>query len=302
MKVNNLFHASCALLLVSLLMRGQLYRDLRQDRITLQGLSLIALFAVYFAVSNIWGGDAGQTSSTLTHGLYLIILTLLGALALQNSSRHVVMIAGVTALSVFTIATDAGKVLYFRKVSDFNPGPDNVIDLAGYCAIAIMLSMIIARERRRVGYLLLAVIPAAMLVMTQSRGPLLALVLVTRTTLRWRRPTPRALWLGALLALLMLIFTPVGKLLLLRFESLSNESGLRISIWHHVLTKVSLHPWFGLGFNHEPNFINYDGTHSSTAHSVYLGTLYKGGAVSLALLALLLGFGLRCAPIDRHIA
>lgn len=300
-KVNNLFHVSCALLLVSLLMRGELYRDLRRDRITLQGLSLIALFAVYFAVSNIWGGDAGQTSSTLTHGLYLIIFTLLGSLALQNSSRHVVMIAmiaGVTVLSVFTIATDAGKVLYFRKVSDFNPGPDNVIDLAGYCAIAIMLSMIIARERRRIGYLLLAVIPAVMLVMTQSRGPLLALVLVTLTTLRWRRLAPRALWLGALLALLaalMLIFTPVGELLLLRFESLSNESGLRISIWHHVLTEVSLHPLFGLGFNHELNFINYDGTHISTAHSVYLGTLYKGGAVGLALLALLLGFGLRCA-------
>ncbi|CRL43879.1 O-Antigen ligase [Sodalis glossinidius str. 'morsitans'] len=300
-KVNNLFHLSCGLLLLSLLFRGQLYRDAQQDRVTLRGLGLIALMAVYFALSNIWGGDAGETISTLTHGVYLIIFTLLGSLALQNVSRHTLMvaaIAGVTVLSVFTIATDASKVIYLRKVSEFNPGPDNVIDLAGYCAIAIMLSMIIARERRRVGYLLLAVIPAVMLVMTQSRGPLLALVLVMLATLRWRRSTPRAMGFAVLLALLaalLLIFTPVGDLLLMRFESLSNESGLRLSIWHHVLAEVGLRPWLGLGFNHELNFINYDGTHISTAHSVYLGTLYKGGVIGLALLALLLGYGLLCA-------
>lgn len=300
-RVNNLFHLSCGLLLLSLFFRGQLYRDVLQDRVTLRGLGLIILVAVYFSLSNIWGGDAGETVSTLTHGVYLLIFTLLGSLALQNSSRHRVMfaaIAGVTVLSVFTLATDAGKVIYLRKVSDFNPGPDNVIDLAGYCAIAILLSMIIARERRSVAYLLLAVIPAVMLVMTQSRGPLLALVLVVLATLRWRRPAPRALWLGALLTLLaalMLIFTPVGDLLLMRFESMSNESGLRISIWHHVLAEVGLRPWLGLGFNHELNFINYDGTHISTAHSVYLGTLYKGGAIGLTLLALLLGYGLLCA-------
>lgn len=294
-RVNNLFHLSCGLLLLSLLLRGQLYRDVLQDRGTLWGLGLIALVAVYFSLSNIWGGDAGETVSTLTHGVYLIIFTLLGSLALQNSSRHKVMlaaIAGITVLSVFTLATDASKVIYLRKVSDFNPGPDNVIDLAGYCAIAIMLSMIIARERRRVTYLLLAVIPAVMLIMTQSRGPLLALVLVVLATLRWRRPAPRALWLGALLTALMLIFTPVGDLLLMRFESMSNESGLCISIWHHVLAEVGLRPWLGMGFNHELNFVNYDGTHISTAHSIYLGTLYKGGAIGLALL---LGYGLFCA-------
>lgn len=290
-KVNNMFHISCVLLLLSLLVRGQLYKDLIQDRVTLQGLSLTAMVAVYFALSNIWGGDVGQTSSTLTHGLYLIIFTLLGSLALQNSSRHAVMIAviaGVNLLSIFTIATDAGKVIYFRKISDFNPGPNNVIDLAGYCAISIMLSMIIVQERRRIGYFLLAVIPAVMLVMTQSRGPLLALWLVALMT-------PRILWFIALMVTLILIFTPVGELLLLRFENLSNEYALRINIWHHVLIEVAQHPWFGRGFNHELNFINYDGTHISTAHSVYLGTLYKGGATGLLLLALLLCFGLLCA-------
>ncbi|WMQ74564.1 MAG: hypothetical protein GPOALKHO_001582 [Sodalis sp.] len=48
--------------------------------------------------------------------------------------------------------------------------------------------------------------------------------------------------------------------------------------------EVSLHPWFGLGFKHELGFINYDSTHINTAHSVYLGALYRG-AVGLALLA-----------------
>ncbi|CAK8742482.1 hypothetical protein SODG_005771 [Sodalis praecaptivus] len=102
----------------------------------------------------------------------------------------------------------------------------------------------------------------------------------------------------------MLIFTPVGELLLLRFESLSNESGLRISIWHHVLTEVSLHPWFGLGFNHELNFINYDGTHISTAHSVYLGTLYKGALSAWRCwrCCWASACAARCAPIDRNIA
>ncbi|WP_187202782.1 hypothetical protein [Sodalis-like endosymbiont of Proechinophthirus fluctus] len=72
---------------------------------------------------------------------------------LQNYSRYTVIIAvisEVTALSVFTVATNAGKILYFRKVSDFNPGPDNVIPSP------LCLATIIAWEWRIVGYLLLA--------------------------------------------------------------------------------------------------------------------------------------------------
>ncbi|WP_406702040.1 hypothetical protein [Sodalis sp.] len=59
-----------------------------------------------------------QTSSTLTHRLYLIIFILLGSLALQDASRHMMMFAmitGVTVLSVFTIAPMPAKSFICAK-------------------------------------------------------------------------------------------------------------------------------------------------------------------------------------------
>ena len=131
------------------------------------------------------------------------------------------------------------------------------------------------------------VIMLVMLLLTQSRGPIIALVLAVGCTLHLHVFTRRNLLIAAALAVLvalLLVMTPVGDMLLARFEELGTQSGLRLSIWHHTLSEMASQPWLGRGFSYELDFINYSGEHITTTHSVYMGALLKGGIVGLLLL------------------
>ncbi len=111
-----------------------------------------------------------------------------------------------------------------------------------------------------------------MLLLTQSRGPIIAPVLAVGCTLHLHVFTRRNLLIAAALAVLvalLLVMTPVGDMLLARFEELGTQSGLRLSIWHHTLSEMASQPWLGRGFSYELDFINYSGEHITTTHSVY---------------------------------
>ena len=134
-----------------------------------------------------------------------------------------------------------------------------------------------------------------MLFLTQSRGPIIALLVAFVCTLHLHVFTRRNLLIVAALALVLgalFFFTPTGDLLLARFEELGTQSGLRLSIWRHTLQEVASQPWLGRGFDYELNFTNYSGEHITTTHSVYLGALLKGGIIGLALLLAVIAGGL----------
>ena len=134
-----------------------------------------------------------------------------------------------------------------------------------------------------------------MMLLTQSRGPIIALVLAVGCTLHLHVFTRRNLLIAAALAVLvalLLVMTPVGDMLLARFEELGTQSGLRLSIWHHTLSEMASQPWLGRGFSYELDFINYSGEHITTTHSVYMGALLKGGIVGLLLLLAVIACGL----------
>ncbi|WP_414056328.1 O-antigen ligase family protein, partial [Staphylococcus aureus] len=127
------------------------------------------------------------------------------------------------------------------------------------------------------------------------RGPIIALVLAVGCTLHLHVFTRRNLLIAAALAVLvalLLVMTPVGDMLLARFEELGTQSGLRLSIWHHTLSEMASQPWLGRGFSYELDFINYSGDHLTTTRSVYMGALLKGGIVGLLLLLAVIACGL----------
>ena len=115
--------------------------------------------------------------------------------------------------------------------------------------------------------------------------------------------TRRNLAIVATLAVVLgLVFflTPVGDLLLARFEEMGTQSGLRFSIWRHTLAEIADHPWLGRGFDYGLEFINYSGEHITTTHSVYLGSLLKGGIIGLLLLLAVIASGLWRAWCKRR--
>ena len=152
-RTNNLFHITLALFVLSLLSRQNLSMLVQDCRG--KGLILLAMivFMIYFALSNFWGSEPPRFNSTLTHGTYLFFYVLILSSLLENpKSRHIALlsvVAGITVLSVYTLITDYSLVLTLRQVSLSNPGPANVIDLAGYCGVGILLSGILMKEQKQ---------------------------------------------------------------------------------------------------------------------------------------------------------
>jgi hypothetical protein len=96
------------------------------------------------------------------------------------------------------MAIDFTLVLKERLVSPENPGPTNVID-PGYCGIGILICAMLLKEK---GSHLLYVPMAIMLVMlflTQSRGPIIALLVAFVCTLHLHVFTRRNLLIVAAL-------------------------------------------------------------------------------------------------------
>ncbi len=270
-RTNNLLHLSILLLLLSLVRqenRQALAGVLREQW---QTWTLLAAFFIYYALSNVWGHTPQHIDSPITHGVYLTGYLLLMTMLLRDGrTRRLAMLAvvgGITVLSLWTLIIDHTLVLTERAVSPENPGPTNVIDLAGYCGIGILICGMLLKEKASHWLYLPVVIMLVMLLLTQSRGPIIALVLAVGCTLHLHVFTRRNLLIAAALAVLvalLLVMTPVGDMLLARFEELGTQSGLRLSIWHHTLSEMASQPWLGRGFSYELDFINYSGEHITT--------------------------------------
>lgn len=299
-RVNNLFHLTLILFVLSLCNRHHLNTLLENSRG--KGLTFIAIiiFAVYFALSNLWGGTAANLTSTLTHGTYLFFYVLiLGSLLENTKSRQIALlsiVAGISVLCLYSMATDSSQILQLRTLSASNPGPTNVIDLAGYCGVGIFIAAMLMKEQKQPLYWIPILILLSMMMLTQSRGPLISCAIAFLFTLHAKLLTPRNITAAAILVLIfaaLLVFTPAGDLLLGRFEALGTQSGLRLSIWQHTLQEVASSIWLGRGFVFDLDFINYSGEHITTTHSVYLGALLKGGIVGL----ITLGFVILCGLV-----
>ncbi|HBV4469113.1 TPA: O-antigen ligase family protein [Klebsiella aerogenes] len=306
-RTNNLLHLSILLLLLSLLRQDNRQALAEVLREQWQTWGVLVAFFVYFSLSNIWGHTPQHIDSPLTHGVYLIFYLLLMSTLLGSSQTRrltlLSIVAGVTVLSIWTLAIDHTLVLTERAVSPENPGPTNVIDLAGYCGIGLLISGMLLKEKSNHWLYIPIIIMLVMMLLTQSRGPLISLAIAICCTLHLHLFTRRNLLIiGALLVLigLVLCLTPVGDMLLTRFEELGTQSGLRLSIWHHTLMEIADQPWLGRGFGYELNFINYSGEHITTTHSVYLGSLLKGGIIGLLLLLAVIVCGLHQAWRKRH--
>ena len=200
-RTNNLLHLSILLLLLSLVRqenRQALAGVLREQW---QTWTLLAAFFIYYALSNVWGHTPQHIDSPITHGVYLTGYLLLMTMLLRDGrTRRLAMLAvvgGITVLSLWTLIIDHTLVLTERAVSPENPGPTNVIDLAGYCGIGILICGMLLKEKASHWLYLPVVIMLVMLLLTQSRGPIIALVLAVGCTLHLHVFTRRNLLIAA---------------------------------------------------------------------------------------------------------
>ncbi|MHA7849146.1 O-antigen ligase family protein [Serratia sp. D1N4] len=295
-KVNNLFHLSAIFFIITLYLDKDLRLSFFRNRESRQGLALIAAMLLYFSFSNLWSSEPFNIESTLTHSVYLLLYLAMLITVLNSQQRNLlfsIIVLGLTILCLYSIFFDYNDILTNRLVSKNNPGPDNVIDLAGLAGVGVILSLIVFREKQSKFMLLAVLILFGTMLLTQSRGPVLSLLIALILTLPYKHLKLKHLtyFLFMLIAMgIAILFTEIGQQLIARFEGIYVQSFLRLSIWHHTFDLVKQAPYFGYGFNYELDFTNYSGEHISTTHSLYWGTLLKGGMVGLGMLVAILSY------------
>lgn len=300
-RVNNLFHIAAFFYLVAFVTHPELRSAWLKQRKAVPGLALAAGFLAYYSASNLWGGTPGDTGSAFTHSAYILIYLALLVTLLAGPRRNFLLcavIVGIVLLCVYLAISDYHAIYTLRETSALNPGPRNVIDLAGYAAVGIILSLMVLRDTRQ-KKVLLAIPPLfAFMVLTQSRGPLIALLAalaLTTSFVTLNKKTAVGIATTMIVAVIVVLFSDIGEMLIARFDELYQQSFVRMSIWRHSLSLIAQAPFFGYGFDKELAFTNYTGEFIHTTHSLYLGALLKGGLVGFCLFAALLAYGARLA-------
>lgn len=300
-RVTNLFHLAAACFLLMLLRRPLFRQDLWANPRLKTGLVMAALYLGYYSLSNLWTTNPLNIESTLKHGLYMLCFLSMAVAMLNGRYRTQIYLAigvGFTMLALFLMGIDYQNIMSNRLMSLQSPGPQNVIDVGGYFAVGVLLSLMVFRDTGRHAVLVLTLVLLVALMLTQSRGPLIALGLSLLMTSHLGIFTRRNMLVGGLLLAILVAgfaLTGMGAVMVERFEELAVQVYLRLSIWHHSLHLISQAPFFGHGFDAQLHFTNYSGEFITTTHSLYLGALLKGGIAGFITMLLLVGYGLRCA-------
>ncbi len=138
------------------------------------------------------------------------------------------------------------------------------------------------RNRRRL-YLLIFFILLGDILLTQSRGPLLALVAALGAGEMVRKNVRLIASLVVIgIGYVVLVYFDVIELS--RFFTRNNLFSYRLEIWHLTWEKILTAPWFGHGINSDETVLLSVGEYALHAHNAYLASLLYGGLIGGLLL------------------
>lgn len=306
-KVNIFFHIALALFIIAMMINHEVRARFISDRDFLPALGFTGAFLLYFSLTNFWA-DSSHLRSALTHSFYLFIfICLYRQCELQDRKKYIIGAAyfGIVALTILTLIYVNKEHIFQNRLSRaFSFSPDNVIDLGGYMALGILLSAILVRETRNFWFYIPVPLLLVCLILTQSRGPLLSLIVAAVVAFLCKPKWDIKLLTGSLILLAIigasLYFSGSLDMFFKRVEDSSRAGSVRFGIWQHAFEVAKQKALFGWGFNKELQFINGFGQHVTTTHSLYLATFLKGGAVGLLLLLGMILFAARQSL--RHLA
>ncbi|HEY3590306.1 MAG TPA: O-antigen ligase family protein [Buttiauxella sp.] len=211
---------------------------------------------------------------------------------------------GMTLLSILTlIMVDKTNFATNRLENAFPWAPDNVIDLGGYMVIGIFCGIIFIRETGKNWLYLLMPVLLASLLLTQSRGPLIAFIaaFVLLFIINPRYTKQHIFYgVGIVATVAAIVYlTNFSEIFIYRLENLYQQSFIRFGIWQHTLEVAWQKPIWGWGFDQSLVFVNSVGQNISTTHTIYLASFLKGGLVGFGLLMLVIGYGL--LQVKKHL-
>ena len=263
---------------------------------------LVVIYLVYMFCTLLWAEDL-SISDLSKYGRRIFYILLFLAVTLHVAGSYPVLLEKSLAIvSAIGAIVALGTIIFFYAKNPlisrlwaygllYSPTQAS----SQYGIIIIISSYFMSRGpniRTKLAYLAILLISLAYVMLAQSRGTLVALVL---TLIVWQMSVwfflkdHRHTYLKNLSLVLASLFT-VGLIPVIAYPEFFRASFLqrgltyRGEIWAEVLTKVMEAPWVGHGLTAIARTVSADGTVHIEAHSVYLATLFYGGTVGLFLL------------------
>lgn len=273
---------------------------LRDRAIVLATLAFVGLLAVGVAFPS--GSRELTAAQALRHllatAVFVPAVAVLATPALRERLERVLLLAAAPSALASIVLLAAGRSLDGRALAPLSEDHPNRWGAALGVAAVVALARLVSRRAWPAAALAtaLAVVPAILL--TRSRGALLA-TLAGALVLFLSRRDGRASRGGA--AFLLAAVAAVSLAAPRALERLfSRGDAGRTFIWEELLERSSGHRLLGLGLTASDDVVfppgseDYpDGWTSSTAHGVFVGTVFRGGLPALAVLLVLLALAFR---------
>jgi len=274
-------------------------------------LGLALGLILWSCLTLIWGvDDGGRTGRFIrdgacTFGFVLVLMAVLGDAATRRRAAIVLVIGGALDASWAillgytlhdnlhilgaTIYADYGRLHGWGVTMHPILGADA---MALPYLTALYLGLAETRGRARLPYLAAALLMAVFIVMTESRGPLLAAGSATLFLCAWG-PWRAGAFAGiAALGAGWWLTLPKAAAQHQAAAIVQRGTSHRLEIWRETLARIAERPIFGHGLaaNLHLTLVGADETlHITFPHSMYLGLLFYGGAVGFVIFLALAG-------------
>ncbi|MCE2927592.1 MAG: O-antigen ligase family protein [Rickettsiales bacterium] len=263
---------------------------------------LLFLYIVIHAISFNYGSESIKKTLLNTIATYAFVLatTLFFALphkVIDRIVRIVVIVAGVAAYISIIIYLIEGSRSSSGRLVPLGRADHEVLGASVYAAAGLLALFYIKNHPRDMAVMICFLLCGAVVLLTQSRMPVLAFSLCVMLCLLDLVRHERRLLYIALISMfffaVVLLGTTLGESIIIRFETLATGtgSGFRAELWKAALLSIQQHPWLGVGMRAglgvaTPEF--YEGSVINSPHNLYIATAYYLGIPALGLLSFIL--------------
>lgn len=254
------------------------------------GIYIVGLYFIYCLLSGLWSQSFSldKLFDLFKHILYLINF-FLAAVILQKMPKKIIE----QAITLLIIAAVISSIISIVMWYSYNPTHTRLVGffrsqhsiasswLMGFpLFICLHYYLSLTSTKKAIYYLVLALPMLAYVLLTQSRGPLVAFVLTAILFLLYHR-NRRSLYLIAIVIFLIGVNKPLFLRSMITFT-------FRQHIWETVWQQAWQQPWFGYGYLTSVK-VNTLNTVFAHAHNVYLQIFFLGGLVGLFIQSLFMG-------------
>jgi len=278
-------------------------------------LKLAGIYLLYSLLSLFWQDEFDSTEALRSLRTVLVIFVFLCFMAWASVVSRGRDKAISRAIQIFNIgaAFVATAAIIMYAYDGFSPGrrlgvhgtTGNPIDAATVFCVVLVILLVWRKHYAAIagptGFALWLLPIVCLIILTFSRGPLLAMVLILILVLATTGEKKLALIMGGLTAIVA-FFVLSG--FLDQVEMIKRADSYRFAIWADALAKIAERPLFGWGIKDVSRFTAISGASGwKSPHNVLIGTLFYGGLVGLALfcgmLAVAFNTGIRLFAKDE---